>query len=164
MAMIKVLDWNDYLGPVPAGVYPVALSNSEQNDKGQLVFDFIVLEGQFKGRVIKKFCHTDSEMAIKMTSKTWVSICKAIGQDSEDTTKLHGKRLSIELEISEWEKDGNKKVGNNIKAYLPLAPLVATTGAPPFVAETQKQSADDLINQPMTTVSTGSQSTPPWAK
>jgi hypothetical protein len=122
MAKINVTDWNDSLSSYllyPAGRYLVTISDSkEEGDK--VIIDFLIAEGDNRGGTIKKYLSMASEKAAQMSAKTWVSICKAVGKESQETMDLHGSKLYIDLVIEDDKIDQNKKY-NSIKNFLSVS-------------------------------------------
>lgn len=130
MPKIQVTDWSDTLSdfsPLPAGPYKVLIAGSEQKDD-KIIIDFLITDGKYQGRTLKSFLNMGSEESIRMASRTWASICAAAGERSEQTEKLHGKKMVVEVSVNDG-KEGKKF--NNIKKYISMADYSPELNATP---------------------------------
>ena len=117
-------EMDDY-SVIPQGDYNAQIVKSEikptkNGDGKRLNFQFKILDGKFKGRIIFVGLNIENPnpIAVEISMKELTSICKSVGlEDIEDSTELHGQPLQIKVAVK--PPQGNYPEQNVIKKYSP---------------------------------------------
>ena len=129
--------------PIPAGRYLAAVTGSEmkstKNGNGSyLELEFVVLEGEFKGRKLWARLNLDNPnaTAVQIARSELSAICRAVGvMQPRDSIELHNLALQISVKCKKREDTG--EIVNEIKGYEPKSsasgqPQQALTNTPPW--------------------------------
>jgi len=125
--------------PIPAGVYQVAILESEMRatkaGTGRyLLLTMEVLDGEHAGRRLWDRLNLDNpnETAMKIAQQTLASICRAVGVIApSDSSDLHSRPMLAKVTIK--AASGGYEASNEIKGYSAIdkAPApTAPTAAP----------------------------------
>lgn len=134
------VDPSDNFAPVPAGDYPVVITDSEmkltKNGNGeylQLVLE--VIDGQMKGRKLWERLNlvNSNSQAVEIAQKSLSQICHAVKVlTPQDSVELHGKPLQATVVVKDDPGYGPR---NEVKKYSAigaggLAPQPAAQSTP----------------------------------
>ena len=130
----------------PAGVYQVQIVKEEERElksgNGRaLVFDYAIIEGDFKGGTIKDFLNLNhtSEKARQIAEARLVAIANACGlANFYDTQELFGRPFAVRLGL---DKDLNGNDRNTIDEYKAIVTQAAPVAAPTPAPSAQPQAA-----------------------
>lgn len=111
--------------PIPVGVYPVQISNSDivvtkAKDGKYIKLEFSVLSGEFKGRKIWTNLNivNKNPVTVEIANKELTSIVKACGKRKiQDTVELHG--IPIMMTVGIKPASGDFGPQNVPKKYEP---------------------------------------------
>jgi len=127
--------------PVPAGWYLVEIKKSEMKATKAgtghyLSIQFVILEGEFKGRYLFALLNLDNPnpIAVEIAQKELATICEACEIDEvEDSTELHGIPMAARVVIKEGS--GGFPPKNEIKMYKPADDMPEDEDDSPFAEE-----------------------------
>ena len=113
--------------PVPAGKYLATIAASEmkatkKGDGSYLQLDFVVLEGDCKGRKVwDRLCiNHPNDLTQKIARGNLSAICRAVGvMQPGDSVELHNLPLVIIVKCKKRQDTG--EIANEIKGYEPKA-------------------------------------------
>lgn len=126
---------------LPAGDYPVIISDSEMKDTknfdGQyLNLTLTIVDGQYKGRKLFNRLNliNRNATAVTIAKQQIESICRAVHftEPLRDSSQLHHKPFVVRVSYAEKNRDGTdipEGSRNDIKAYKPM-PQSATFTMP----------------------------------
>lgn len=144
----------DDFSVVPVGDYNAQIVKSELKDTKagdgkRLNFQFKILDGEFKGRILFVGLNVQNPnpTAVEISMKELTSICKACKKEAvEDSGELHNIPLKISVKIK--PASGNYAEQNQIIKYMPYdgidAAATTTTKASGDKAETAKAGSDKM--------------------
>ena len=98
------------------------LKDTQSGDGKRLNFQFKVLDGKFKGRIIFTGLNlvNPNPTAVEISRKELTSICKACGKtEVEDSSELHNIPLTVSVKIKPAQ--GNYSEQNQITKYMPYS-------------------------------------------
>jgi hypothetical protein len=115
---------NEGFNPLPAGDYPVVITESElkttKAGTGKyLSLKLQVLDGKYQNRILfdNLNIQNPSEVAQQIGQGTLSAICRAVGvMTPQDSSELHNKPLMATVKI---ENDQNGNPRNAVKGYKP---------------------------------------------
>lgn len=146
--------------PLPAGWYPVAITDSEfkptkKNDGQYLQLEYTVLEGEYEGRRVWDRLNLDNpnQTAVEIAQRSLSAICRAVGvMTPTDSTELHDRPFEVKLSVKPAK--GEYEPSNEVKGYRAMGEAAAPT-APPSSAATRPGRAGAAAS---------GAKTPPWKK
>lgn len=111
------------LDPIPAGKYPVVITESEmkptKNGSGSyLQLTFQIIEGDFKNRVLwaRLNLNNPNATAVQIARAELSAICRAVGVLApRDSTELHNLPLVIHVRCKKRPDTG--EISNEIRGY-----------------------------------------------
>ena len=139
----------DSFEPLPAGWYPVVISESEfkptKDGKGQyLQLTMTVIEGSYENRKIFDRLNLDNpnQTAVEIAQRALSAICHAVGVlTPTDSTELHDRPLEVKLSVrpakDQYEPSNDVRGYRAIGTTGSVAP--ATAKATPAPAAAKKQ-------------------------
>lgn len=144
----------DSFEPLPAGWYPVIITESEfkptKNNAGSyLQLTMTVIEGEYENRKIFDRLNLDNpnQTAVEIAQRALSAICHAVGVlTPSDSTELHDRPFEVKLSVRP-AKD-QYEPSNEVRAYKAIG-----NGAGSAVAKT-----------PAAPTSKPATKTPPWKK
>lgn len=116
----------DSFDPLPAGWYPVIISDSEmkptKNGNGQyLQLELTVIEGEYEGRKAWDRLNLDNpnQTAVEIAQRALSAICRAVGVlTPSDSTELHDRPFEVKLSVKPAK--GEYEPSNEVKGYRPI--------------------------------------------
>lgn len=131
----------DAFDPLPAGWYPVIITESEMQptragDGEYLLLRLDVIDGEHQGRVVfdRLNLNNPNSKAVEIAQRALSAICNAVGVMSpQDSTELHDRPLMAKLSIRPASKSYD--ASNDVKGYkamdgaAPAAPASALAPA-----------------------------------
>lgn len=152
----------DSFDPLPAGWYPVIISDSEfkptKNGNGQyLQLELTVIEGEYEGRKTWDRLNLDNpnQTAVDIAQRALSAICRAVGvMAPNDSTELHDRPFEVKLSVKP-AKDSYEP-SNEVKGYRAIGGEEGKPSAPPSTSRATRPAA------PRT--ATAGAKTPPWKK
>lgn len=146
----------DTFEPLPAGWYPVIITESEfkptKNNQGSyLQLTMTVTEGPYENRKIFDRLNLDNpnQTAVEIAQRALSAICHAVGvMTPSDSTELHDRPLEVKLSVRP-AKD-QYEPSNEVRAYKAIGG--GTGGATAQTAASQASNSKPAAR------------TPPWKK
>lgn len=143
----STVDTTDNFAPIPAGDYPIVITESEMKPTKsgtgqylQLVLE--VIDGPMKGRKLWDRLNlvNSNTTAVEIAEKALSQICHAVGVlRPQDSVELHDKPLQVTVTVKDDPQYGPR---NECKGYKALgdaapapAPAAAASQAPPPPAQ-----------------------------
>lgn len=154
----------DSFEPLPAGWYPVMITDSEfkptKAGTGQyLQLEYQVIEGEYEGRRVwdRLNLNNPNTTAVEIAQRALSAICRAVGVlTPSDSTELHDRPFEVKLSVKPAK--GEYEPTNEVKGYRAIGGAEeAAPTAPPSTAS--KRPAAAKAASP----SSGAK-TPPWKK
>ena len=141
----------DDFSVIPVGNYNVQIVKSElkptkSGDGKRLNFQFKVLDGKFKGRIIFTGLNVvnPNPQAVEISMKELTSICKACGKaEIEDSAELHNVPLTVSVKIKPAE--GNYSEQNQITKYMPYSGVDGAAQSSSNNAESTDETSGDAM-------------------
>ena len=133
MASLDGFDANQHepnapLTPIPNGRYQATITASERKEtkskNGQffLALEFTVQGGEHNGRKVHANLNlwNQSQQAVSIARGDMSAICRSVNvMQPRDSVELHNIPLMIDVVVDSYMKDGEKKLKNEIKGFLP---------------------------------------------
>ena len=139
----RTVDPTTVFEPIPAGRYLAAVTGSEmkstKNGNGSyLELEFVVLEGEFKGRKLWARLNLDNPnaTAVQIARSELSALCRAAGVlTPRDSLELHNIPVVIVVKCKKREDTGD--IVNEVKGYEPKSaaagqPQQALSSTPPW--------------------------------
>lgn len=128
-------DMNSGYDPIPAGVYPAKVVESELKNTSAgtgkyIKLKFQILQGEFKGRYIWTNLNiiNPSPVAVEIAQKELATLCRAVGKGViQDTQELHG--IPIDMKVKIKPAKGDYPAGNEPCGYAPINTMKKDKGA-----------------------------------
>lgn len=152
----------DSFDPLPAGWYPVIISDSEEKPTragtgSYLQLELTVIEGEYEGRRVwdRLNLKNPNQTAVEIAQRALSAICRAVGNMTPgDSTALHD--VPFEVKLSVKPAKGEYEASNEVKGYRKLGGEEdGSTTLPP---STQR------ARTPATRTSTAGTRAAPWNK
>lgn len=152
----------DSFDPLPAGWYPVIISESEfkptrKNDGQYLQLELTVIEGDHEGRKVWDRLNLDNpnQTAVEIAQRALSAICRAVGvMAPNDSAELHDRPFEVKLSVRP-AKD-SYEAANEVKGYRSIGGEGSQPSAPP-----SSRTAKPAANR---TATAGAAATPPWKR
>lgn len=150
----------DSFEPLPAGWYPVIISDSENKPTkagtgSYLQLELQVIEGDFEGRKVWDRLNLDNpnQTAVEIAQRALSAICRAVEvMTPNDSTELHDRPFEVKLSVKPAK--GEYEPTNEVKGYRALEAAPAAAAAAPARGAKATASAG---------AGTGAK-TPPWKR
>lgn len=162
------VDPQDSFDPIPAGWYPVVITDSEmkptkKGDGEYLELTLEVIEGEYQGRKVWDRLNlvNPNQTAVEIAQRALSAICHAIGvMTPNDSAELHDRPLEVKVSVKP-ARDSYEPT-NEVKGYRAMgsAPAAATQSAPPSTRAARAPRA----SAPQAAAAPRANGTPPWRK
>lgn len=150
----------DSFDPLPAGWYPVMITDSEfkptKSGNGKyLQLELTVMDGEYEGRKTWDRLNLDNpaQTAVEIAQRALSAICRAVGvMAPNDSSELHDRPLEVKLSV---KPAGNGyDASNEVKGYRALG---GETDAPTPPSSASRRPAPRAA-------AASAAKTPPWKK
>lgn len=153
----------DSFEPLPAGWYPVIISDSEMKPtkagNGQyLQLELTVIEGEHEGRKTWDRLNLDNpnQTAVEIAQRALSAICRAVGvMAPNDSSELHDRPFEVKLSVKP-AKD-TYEASNEVKGYRALGGEEAAPAAAPAARQPAARAGK-------TAPAASAAKTPPWKR
>lgn len=151
----------DSFEPLPAGWYPVIITDSEEKetkkgDGSYLQLEYTVIEGEYEGRKTwdRLNLNNPNDTAVEIAQRALSAICRAVGvMAPHDSSELHDRPLEVKLSVRPAK--GEYEPTNDVKGYRALGGEDSAAPTPPSTASRRPAAK--------ATASSGAK-VPPWKK
>jgi hypothetical protein len=161
------IDPTDNFEPLPAGEYPVVITESEmkptKNNRGQyLQMTLEVIDGPMKGRKVWDRLNlvNPNNTAVEIAQRQLSSLCHAAGvMNVSDSAQLHN--IPVVARVTYKPAEGGYSASNEVKAYKSTGskPAPQASNQP---QHTEQQAPAAAESAPQTAAPAAS--APPWAR